>query len=328
MVVGDMGDHSGQRAVIQPADHQGTGVRNEAIGAALEILPVSLLDQQRDTVSRLRHLAAQLGIGLGWHYLLDLSWIIHHLGPVSERTVLDAGAGWGVMQWYLCEAGARVLSVDRASRADLAVRLRSRYPVRGLRESDLAPIRQTLMRELASDALLPRSIARQLRNAVETVRHPSPQRVGEVIVYNQDLGDLREIPSSSIDAVVAVSALEHNPPDELSHVVQELRRVLRPGGKLLATLGAARDRDWFHEPSQGWCYTETTLRRIFGMDPSVASNYDQYDRLLSELRASAELRDNLARFYFKSGNNGMPWGVWDPQYQSVGVMVTKTTSAG
>jgi SAM-dependent methyltransferase len=182
------------------------------------------------------------------------------------------------------------------------------------------------MQEVAADGLLPRSIARQLRNVAETLRRPSPQRMGEVVVYNQDLRGMREIPSSSIDAVVAVSALEHNPPDELSEVVEELRRVLRPGGLLLATLGAAADRDWFHEPSQGWCYTDSTLRRIFTIDPSVPSNFEHYDRLFSELKACAELRDNLAGFYFKSGNNGMPWGMWDPQYQPVGVMVTKTTS--
>jgi hypothetical protein len=60
----------------------------------------------------------------------------------------------------------------------------------------------------------------------------------------------------------------------------------------------------------------------------VTSNYDEYDRLFSDLRACAELRDNLASFYFKSGSNGMPWGVWDPQYQSVGVLVTKDASEG
>lgn len=300
----------------------------EARGA-IEILPVSLLQEHRAIVTRLRRLSADLRIGLGWHYPLDLSWIIDHLGPVSGATVLDAGAGWGLMQWFLCEEGARVISVDRASRADLAIRLRARYPVRGLRASDLEPWRSVVARELRADRHLPRSLARQARNLREVGRRSLRRRTdGEVIVYNHDLRDLRDIPSSSVDAVVAVSALEHNPPEELAGVVRELRRVLRPGGRLIATLGAAPVRDWFHEPSQGWCYTEATLRRIFDVDASVVSNYDEYDRLFSDLKACAELRDNLAKFYFKSGSNGMPWGVWDPQYQSVGVLVTKAASEG
>ncbi len=144
-----------------------------------------------------------------------------------------------------------------------------------------------------------------------------------VWIYNQDLCHLIDIPDDSLDAVAALSALEHNPPDRLSQVVNELMRVLKPGGILLATLGASPDRDWFHQPSQGWCYTEATLRRAFALSPSAPSNYDRYNELFEALRNCAELRDNLASFYFTSGENGMPWGRWDPQYQSVGVLKVK-----
>ncbi len=131
------------------------------------------------------------------------------------------------------------------------------------------------------------------------------------------------IADNTVDTVVAVSSLEHNTPDGLSAVVSELMRVLKPGGLLLATLGATRDRDWFHEPSQGWCYTEASLRSLFRLPPGAPSNYAQYDDLFSDLRNCDELRLNLADFYFRSGNNGMPWGKWDPQYQSVGVCKRK-----
>jgi SAM-dependent methyltransferase len=146
---------------------------------------------------------------------------------------------------------------------------------------------------------------------------------GEVFVYNQDLQNISLIADNSMDAVVAVSALEHNSPDGLGIVVDELIRVLKPGGLLLATLGAARDIDWFHEPSKGWCYTETSLRRYFHLTEKIPSNYSHYDDLFSALRNCVELRDSLADFYFHSGDNGMPWGKWDPKYQSVGVCKQK-----
>jgi SAM-dependent methyltransferase len=286
---------------------------------SIELLSASLLDDERPLVTTFRALANELNIGLGWHYLLDLAWIASRLGDVSQKTILDAGAGWGVMQWYLCNAGATVISVDRSSRSNLSVRFRARYPVEGLRTSDLRPLPATVLRELARDRLLPRSVGRQLRNAAEALRARSLS-TGRVVVYNQDLRTLGDLDTNTIDEVVAVSALEHNPPDELPDVIAELRRVLRPSGRILATLGAARDKDWFHEPSQGWCYTETTLRRLFSINPSTASNYTRYDAILDGIRDSAELRDNLAAFYFSSGSNGMPWGVWNPQYLSVGVM--------
>jgi len=106
-------------------------------------------------------------------------------------------------------------------------------------------------------------------------------------------------------------------------VVRELLRVLRPGGLLLATLGGARERDWFHAPSAGWCYTEDTLRRAFQLPDETRSNYERYDEFFEALKVNRELQSSLAGFYFRSGRNGMPWGRWDPKYQTVGVCKVK-----
>jgi hypothetical protein len=106
-------------------------------------------------------------------------------------------------------------------------------------------------------------------------------------------------------------------------VVKELMRILKPGGLLLATLGAARDQDWFHEPSHGWNYTDASLRRLFDLSPQAFSNYARHDEFFDALKSCTELRDGLAAFYARSGDNGMPWGKWDPQYQPVGVCKVK-----
>lgn len=281
----------------------------------IEILPVTLLDEQRPTVEALRSLAAELRLDFGWHYLLDLSWIISRLGVVQGKRIIDAGAGTGILQWYLAKQGAAVLSIDRGSRADLPLRFRRRYRVRGLRGAptpDLNPWSATFRagkfttqaRELAANLL-------------------SSPAAGEVVIYNQDLADLVDLPDNSVDAVVAVSALEHNPPENLPSVVQELTRVLKPGGVLLATLGAAREQDWYHTPSAGWNYTAGSLRKIFNLPADTPDNYARYDELFQALKDCTELRERLARFYFKSGDNGMPWGKWDPQYQPVGVCKVK-----
>ncbi len=264
---------------------------------------------------RCSSLAADLRLDFGWHYLLDLTWIISRLGAVQGQRIMDAGAGTGILQWYLAGQGAAVLSIDRGSRADLPLRFRRRYRVRGLRGAptpDLNPWSATFQagkfttqaRELAANLL-------------------SSPAAGEVVIYNQDLADLVDLSDNSVDAVVAVSALEHNPPENLPSVVQELTRVLKPGGVLLATLGAAREQDWYHTPSAGWNYTAGSLRKIFDLPADTPDNYARYDELFQALKDCAELRERLARFYFKSGDNGMPWGKWDPQYQPVGVCKVK-----
>lgn len=287
----------------------------------IEILSVELLDQHRPTVRALKRLAGSLGLEFGWHYLLDLTWIISLLGAVKGKRILDAGAGTGVLQWYLAKQGAEVISVDRLSRANLPLRFRRRYNVRGLRSQDLLPS-ATILRQSFTERtklqLKVKSQVRDLAGLTDLRRVP-----GRVIIYNQELQNLSDLADASIDAVVAVSALEHNPPEGLPGVVIELQRVLKPDGVLLATLGAARQADWLHVPSQGWCYTDASLRRHFDLPADTLTNYDRHDDLFSALRDCAELRDGLASFYYQSGDNGMPWGRWDPQYQPVGVCKVK-----
>ncbi len=283
--------------------------------STIEILSVALLNQHRPLVNELRRLAQRLGLDFGWHYLLDLTWIISRLGEVRGKQIMDAGAGVGVMQWYLAEHGATVYSVDRGSRADLSPRFRGRYQVRGLRPDDLQSTPAVMLNLLSKGRL--KALGRGL--LALTGGALGGKAPGEVLVYNQNLKALRDIPDESLDAVVAVSALEHNPPEDLSLVVAEMTRTLKPGGVLLATLGAGRDGDWFHEPSKGWNYTADSLRRLFALPEDTPDNYDRYDELFEQLKNCAELRDNLAAFYARSGDNGMPWGKWDPQYQPVGV---------
>jgi ubiquinone/menaquinone biosynthesis C-methylase UbiE len=295
--------------------------RMDTLRDKIEILPVDLLDEHRLTVTNLNQLARSLRLEFGWHYLLDITWILAELGDVGGKRIMDAGAGTGIIQWYLAENGAEVISVDRTSRANLPMRFRSRFRAKGMRQGDLAPVSQVLKRYWqrgSSPRVKISSQVHDLAGVVELRRSP-----GQVIIYNQDLKNMPDIEEDSLDAVVAVSALEHNSPDDLELVISELMRVLKPGGALVATLAAAREQDWFHEASHGWCYTDRSLRRLFDLMTEVESNYDDYDRLLVELRECAELRDNLARFYFQSGDNGMPWGVWDPQYQPVGVCKVK-----
>lgn len=293
---------------------------------SIEILSVDLLDQNRPLVEDLKRLAKKLRLEFGWHYLLDLAWVISRLGDVHGKRILDAGAGTGILQWYLAEKGAKVISVDRMSRAALPLRFRRRYRTTGVRTEDLLPTRSAFMRGFSREVQgpLPRRVAARLAGqARDLVGYLGGPAAGQVQIYNQDLTALPDIPVGWVDAVASISALEHNTPEGLAQVVPELMRVIKPGGVLLATLTAGKDQDWWHAASSGWCYTDTTLRRLFELPDHAPSNWGRFDLLLARLRDCRELRKNLASFYFSGDGKGMPGGVWDPQYQPVGVCKVK-----
>jgi SAM-dependent methyltransferase len=314
--------------VSQAAVTKQVGADNRLPSDRIEILSVDLLDQNQIFVDDLKHLATMLGLEFGWHYLLDLSWILSLLGNVNGMRIMDAGAGTGILQWYLARGGAHVVSVDRLSREALPLRFRRRFRVRGLRAgADLLPAGRAFVRNFhrpVHGSWVRKWAVRLAAQAKDLFGWlASPSGKGEVLIYNQDLSHLADIADGSLDAVVSVSALEHNTPEGLQVVVQELMRVLKPGGILLATLTAGKDQDWWHEASSGWCYTDHTLRRLFDLSPDAPSNYDRYGELFAALKNCAELRDNLASFYFSSTDKGLPGGVWDPQYQPVGVCKIK-----
>ena len=287
---------------------------------SIDILSVELLEKHRQRSDELKALARSLGLDFGWHYLLDITWILDSLGTINGKTILDAGAGTGIIQWYLAQQGATVISVDRVSRADLPLKFRRRFNVRGMRDEDLIPTGMLLSQTVLSKKPVKNKLSSLRRDLAGLTKHPSS---GQVIIYNQDIANLVDIESDSIDAVVAVSALEHNSLDNLEQVFAEIMRILKPGAPLIATLVTAGHEDRWHEPSSGWCLSEASLKRIFRINGDVSSNFTRYEELFSMLVNCNELKNNLASFYFKSGNNGMPWGEWSPKYQPVGIYKVK-----
>ena len=304
----------------------------------IEILSVDILDEKRALVEELKSFARSLKIEFGWHYLLDITWILANLEEIEGKYIMDAGAGTGLIQWYLAGKGARVLSIDRLNRSNLPLRFRNRFNVKGKRPQDLNPVSEAIKQKpggagpgTPSNSILART-ARKARDLLDLAEYSTRASLssatdrsgnGTVLIYNQDLTDLADIEDGTLDAVVSVSALEHNSPDILTSVIHEIMRVLKPGAPLLATLGASRDIDWHHAPSDGWCFSLESLQRIFVIADDIPSNFEQYDILLDQLRNCEELSQNLAGFYFKSGNNGMPWGKWNPQYQPAGIYKVK-----
>jgi ubiquinone/menaquinone biosynthesis C-methylase UbiE len=146
---------------------------------------------------------------------------------------------------------------------------------------------------------------------------------GKLTYYLADFRKMDYLGDNSIDCIVSVSAVEHNDHKGVEDAVSEFMRVLKSGSPMVITTSATDGKDWFHKPSKGWCFSERSLKEMFCLDHPL-SNFSNYDIIFDKLKINKEMQTRLADFYYKSGNNGMPWGIWDPQYMPVGIIKFKS----
>lgn len=265
---------------------------------------------------------------IGWHYALDIIWILQQLESAGIRPgarILDAGGGLGVLQFVLAARGYEVLSVDvSARRLPLLPRLLYEMQISNASVGTQSPYVAHLSAIHRVQAHRPlRLIGRALRAAPHFLlayarRVSARRRSGRVTFLQADLTDLAPIPAASFDAVVSLSVIEHIPRDRIAQAVSEMRRVAKPGGVVCVTTSAAHDGDWYHEPSKGWCFGEASLRSLFALG-DVASNWLEFETVQRSLLEDSELPRRLPDYYRLTGDCGMPWGVWNPTYVPVGI---------
>ena len=327
-----MNPRSSSRRPFQEAPPVGPG------GALIEILSPSLTSLHPDLVQRIDLLCRQLAKEIGWHYILDLVWILKQIELEPGRTILDAGAGNGVLQFLLADLGYNVISVDFFDRripllASLA------FPIVNMGGPEfhdeyiehLQAFRPEQILLTSWETFLRRLFIKVARSGFHALSLPlywftrviGARRPGRIYYLRADIRDLESIESESVDALASLSALEHMDLNAIPHTVREFKRVVRPGGKIIITTNAASESDWYHAPSKAWCFSERMIKELFALDASVPSNWSAYSQLLSKFRNSNELQRRMSPAYKLSGENGMPWGIWDPKYLPVGLLMIK-----
>ncbi len=304
----------------------------------IQLLSPQLLENYPSYVEEMDDLRLSLGLDIGWHYPLDIIWILTKITLFPEsKVILDAGAGKGLLQFLLAERGYQVVSVDFSDRR-MQLPIRLAYPIQTLKgdtasgeylghmNSKYSTESPTITNHLVT---LRRGAHKTRRFLTALSRLPSffyrrrkqNARVGSILIYWSTILNMHLLEDESVDVVVSLSAIEHLKKIEIEKAVKEFKRVLKPCGAIIITTNAAKDHDWYHEPSMGWCFSEQSLRQIFGVNKNCLSNWDEYDFIEAQIRSSVELQRRLSPSYALSGKNGMPWGIWDPQYIPVGLFI-------
>lgn len=270
---------------------------------------------------------------IGWHYITDLSWIISHaeIWP-NDFKILDAGGGKGPLQFLLTEMGHHITNIDLSlskpemapytGRDQMTYRIfpsfrNSNYLDFISREKTLSSAIKNLIKISFFYKIWSARRYAILQEKWKDQTLLKNTRIGHLNWIKGNLCNMPEIPDNYFDAIVSLSALEHIPTDDLPAALSEINRVLKPGAPWAVTTSATdKPETWFHEPSRGYCFSTKDLEAMFKTSPALLQSATE---ILKHYLDCTYLKNNLPKVYFESGNNGMPWGKWDPQYISVGI---------
>jgi len=307
----------------------------------IEIMDADLVLKHQDVLLLIDYWKKTLGIMMGWHYDLDFIWILNNLSALSLRkgqVIVDAGAGNGLLQFLLASRGYNILSLDYADRhwppgssRIFKMRKREHFNEQTYRYQRFMtyPRDEILTRDKLIKGI--RNPAAVLQVANERYGHylnlsywmeVLKRRIneyGSIDYIKIDFNNMAQIEDKSVDCIVSVSAIEHNGHDDIKKAVREFERILKDGACMIVTTSAAKGHDWYFKACEGWCFASESLKELFDMK-ACDDNYDRYDEFLDKLRNSDVIKKRIARGYFRSGDNGLPWGICEPKYQPVGIV--------
>lgn len=273
---------------------------------------------------------------IGWHYITDIVWLYSHIKNwPRDYKVLDVGGSGGAVQFLLAEMGFNVTNIDlNLSPPELVYQKRYKCTYEVLPSFESTTYKTFLEKkrkknmDLITDLknIIKKSIVYQWWSTIQysnkhtywkKINNLNKNKTGQVKWLKGNLCNIPEIPDKAFDAVVSLSALEHIPLESLKTALSEIKRVSKPEARwAVTTSGTEKLETFFHSQSQGNCFSSIDIQKIFKAVPNEEENPGE---ILQKYQNNKYLRNNLARFYFKSGKNGMPWGKWDLKYIPIGL---------
>lgn len=251
----------------------------------IKLLQASLLrDEQK--LKELTHWLRVMNRPNGWHYDLDHIWILDELEKAGIRpgaTIVDAGAGQGVMQYLLAARGYNVISLDFSPRTPPA-RARGIFKVMGAGDTAIeyqhpymkfvtygtshasSLIKRLSLRKVRKLPELPGRIYRRALSYATYLRERFFGKHGSFGVISYVRAPFHDVPLKAgiADAVISVSAIEHADIDLFDSNIKSLLCLLKPGAPLLLTTSAtSEENNTYDRKVEGWCFSSKTLAGYF-----------------------------------------------------------------
>jgi ubiquinone/menaquinone biosynthesis C-methylase UbiE len=287
----------------------------------IKLLNASLLNDERK-LAELTYWLRVLNRPNGWHYDLDHIWAINELersGILPGATILDAGAGQGILQYLLSARGYKVISLDFSARKK-PLRSLGIFNIVGQGDSSIDyqhPYMTFINYGVYSPMIHLRKINASIFKKIPIARCRFISYIRSIAYYaferlfvnHNNYGDIvylrapfHDIPlaSGSIDAVVSISAIEHADIKLFDQNIKEMMRILSPGAPLLLTTSATvSNENSYHEKSSGWCFSYSWFRNYF---PNIPCEFD-LENCIHALLQSKIFTSRLDPYYYYDKNS-------------------------
>jgi ubiquinone/menaquinone biosynthesis C-methylase UbiE len=324
----------------------------ELILNSIEILKADLLDDQ-DKLSEIDYWLRVMNRPQGWHYDMDIIWLLKGLedaGIKKGDTILDAGAGMGITQFVLAAKGFNVISLDFSPRSNLAL-AKGIFEIEVIEEGDLS-YKHDYIGFVKYDSSLSKEknsrgprlyqkvwkiMGRGPRYMLSRMKQQFQNKQNKQININEkghnhnDFGNIKFIRAAfhdmplkdeEVDALVSVSAIEHSDPKLMEQNINEMKRVVKEGNPLfITTSGTVENKDWFHEKTQGWCFSKETFSKIIGDDI-----HDKFapERAENQILSSDIWRKRIDPYYVNDPDSEFYQGkIQSLPYLPVGIKIIK-----
>jgi ubiquinone/menaquinone biosynthesis C-methylase UbiE len=312
----------------------------------IELLDVSLLNDNIKLKEIDRWLKV-LNWNNGWHYDLDIIWTLRNLETLNippGATIIDAGAGLGVMQFILAARGYNVISLDFAERKipkyaegnfniecidrDLGDYTHEYMEFMTFGQRPAKQVSIPITSKIKAYIKQPSKIIYRISSSVRRRHNPHYLRelrcdhagYGKITFLRGIFNDM-PIEDNTAAALISISAFEHNTFEDMAGSVVEFNRVIKPGAHMIVTTSAAKERDWYYEPSKGWNFTRQTLSKWFGITDDVSFDYEP---TFMRIRSSNKMRKRISPYYRYSTQCGLPYAkLEDARYCPVGIIRAK-----
>jgi ubiquinone/menaquinone biosynthesis C-methylase UbiE len=284
-----------------------------------KLLDGKLLENRKE-LEIIDYLLKVLNRPQGWHYDLDIIWILKELEANNVKkgaTILDAGAGLGITQFILAYLGYNVISLDFSDR---------KLPFFTKRLFDIEIVDNAAFNYEHEYMNFVKYNAEQRINKIDVVNSYSFSTKLKNIVINQIynfrnwfyyLNEIMKTSSNygkitfirdafhnihlednSVDAVISVSAIEHADKKLLKENLDEFRRVVKSNGPILISTSANSDllNDTYHRKTKGICFSKKSISD-FGVNLKF-ENYD-YESVQKGLLENKIFMSRIDRYYIQ-----------------------------